>query len=342
MTFDSIIANLDKSRSDYSEAHLSDFWNIFSDDFVRLLRSPDSLGVYRRNGLTFGLETGLLMAERSLAEDGGAVVEEYYGEEETKDVADRFQRLTAMAGRDFISEILECEAGSPRHAPIDDVKLNVDDLYQSYHAWQISRTARMLGAQCSTIIEIGGGYGSLANKLRHLFPHCRYIVLDLPEVLAIQAMHLTICRPRDIILGAVEVQQNPHIFRAATGYDIALLPGWQTDLLRDVKADLVINMRSMMEMRRPVIQSYFDFIHGCLNAGGLFYCVNRYEKLIGNESVRIKDFPFDDRWKTVLSQPTWLQTHIHELLVERTATPTRLPLTTLLASLPDRSPQPAP
>ncbi len=336
------LRDLQLAREDYRHQHVSSFWDIFSPEFCELLEDRDALAVYRRNGLTFGLETGLRMDERQLARGSLTVVpEEYETEFERKDVINRYQRLVAMAGESFVHNAIECVAGSPRHLTYENVRLNFDDLYQIYHAWQLWRIFKRLGDAPGTIVEIGGGYGSLANKMRRLFPTCRYIVLDLPEVLAIQYNHLRACRPDDSIAGLSEFVDNP-IGHARQPFDIALLPGWRTDLIEYIEADLVINMRSMMEMRRPIVAGYFDYIERNLRPGGLFYCVNRYEKIIGGESVRIKDFPFDENWSLILSQPTWLQTHIHELLARREVAPPPLPLSFLLKSMPDASPPPAP
>jgi len=337
------LRNLELAQKDYKAQHVSAFWNIFSPDFCEMLADPDVWTVYRRNGLTFGLETGLRMDERQLASSGGTVVpEEYESAFDRDDVINRYHRLVAMAGKEFVDNAIECEAGSPRHLTYDGVRLNFDDLYQIYHAWQLSRIYQKLGGIPSTIVEIGGGYGSLCNKMRRIFPNCRYVILDLPEVLAIQYNHLRNCRGGDLIAGLGDFTGSDADEGAESQFDIALLPGWRTDLIHSLTPDLVINMRSMMEMRRPIIEGYFEYIEKYLRPGGLFYCVNRYEKMIGGESVRIKDFPFDEKWSSIVSQPTWLQTHIHELLARREAVPPSFPLSFLLESMPDASPPPAP
>ena len=339
----SFLHHLELARRDYNDEHVSSFWNIFSPEFCELLEDQDSWRVYRRNGLTFGLETGLRMDDRQLAGRGETVVpEEYETESDREEVVARYQRLVAMAGKEFVDNATECGAGSPRYLVYDGVRLNFDDLYQTYHAWQLSRVYTKLGEAPDTIVEIGGGYGSLANKMRRIFPNCRYIILDLPEVLAIQFNHLSNCRPEDLIAGLGDFLQYEAAGSTPQDFDIALLPGWRTDLIEGQTPDLIINMRSMMEMRTPVIAGYFSFIESALRIGGLFYCVNRYEKIIAGESVRIKDFPFDEKWSSVLSQPTWLQTHVHELLARREDEPPLLPLRFLLESMPDASPPPAP
>jgi hypothetical protein len=76
----------------------------------------------------------------------------------------------------------------------------------------------------------------------------------------------------------------------------------------------------MMEMKQSVIAGYFETIQRCLQPGGIFYNVNRYEKTTVGYPVRISEYPYDGRWKVLSSKPSWRQHHIHELIAERTET----------------------
>jgi hypothetical protein len=50
--------------------------------------------------------------------------------------------------------------------------------------------------------------------------------------------------------------------------------------------------------------------------------------------VRIRDYPFDNRWFATVSQPAWTQPAIHELMLVRTRHENAYPLRRLLASMP--------
>ena len=43
--------------------------------------------------------------------------------------------------------------------------------------------------------------------------------------------------------------------------------------------DLIINTRSFMEIKFDEIKSYFDYIHTTIKSDGIFYNVNKYEKI---------------------------------------------------------------
>ena len=39
------------------------------------------------------------------------------------------------------------------------------------------------------------------------------------------------------------------------------------------------------------------------------------------QQLKIKDYPFDGDWNFIISQPQWLQTHLHEYLIMREKSP---------------------
>ena len=51
--------------------------------------------------------------------------------------------------------------------------------------------------------------------------------------------------------------------------------------------DLIINVDSMMEMTKKVINEYFLFIQGSLKYDGIFYNVNKYKKIASGDVVKI-------------------------------------------------------
>ena len=124
-------------------------------------------------------------------------------------------------------------------------------------------------------------------------------------------------------------------------YNIALLPGWYGDKLKEIDVDLVINMRSFGEMNTEVLNYYFNVIHKALIYGGIFYCVNRYVFTSSIQQLKIKDYPFDKDWNFIISQPQWLQTHLHEFISLREKSPLISP-EFILKSMSERVPPPGP
>ena len=87
---------------------------------------------------------------------------------------------------------------------------------------------------------------------------------------------------------------------------------------KNLKIDLFINTRSMMEMNFKVLEYYFKQIHVNITTKGYFLNVNRYTKKTYGEAINIAEYPYDDKWDVVVSKKSFLQDHIHFLLSKRT------------------------
>ena len=62
--------------------------------------------------------------------------------------------------------------------------------HASHLAWYRRGTGRPLW-ECRSVIEWGGGFGSMARLLTTMNPDLAYAIIDLPEVLALQFVYLT-------------------------------------------------------------------------------------------------------------------------------------------------------
>ncbi len=101
------------------------------------------------------------------------------------------------------------------------------------------------------------------------------------------------------------------------------MPGWTADdLLKNRQVNVFMDIRSVMEMSRPVISDYFGFVQSNLRENGLFACINRYTKSVithsnKSEINRIAEYPFDKYWTPLYSFPSEPQPHTHPLLAKR-------------------------
>lgn len=329
--------------SQYEREHKSKHWDVYDSQFESVIGRPESWRSFRSNGLTYGVETGLLITDRERALKGERLRSAVYEDPwEVSEIHRRYELLLKLAGRDFIRDFHECEIGKPFYLEVDGLKLNFDDLYLIYAAWQLQRSFELCGRKPKRIIEIGGGYGNLAAKLRKLFPESQVLIFDLPEASLLQSYYLREARPHDLIVGAKDLRGNSAQVLSSLAYDIALVPGWLGARMEGFTCELVINMRSMGEMNPSVVGTYFDFIHRNLRSDGLFYCVNRYSTDKVGVDVKFKDYPFDERWQFLVSQPQWLQTHLHELVARRSDAAVFPPPFFVLATFPEVSPPPAP
>lgn len=335
--------------------HKSIYWGFFPEDYERAISSTEAWPCFLRNSLSAGLgdDLAFLYAHGNLEDreenpdspsellkryDFSTLLPETLNQpEHIEKIKDLFLNVVAICGKEFVLSNLAPDTGSPstvdfkyktsETAPAISFKVNFYDLYLIYYSWQISRVAKAYLGKSATIVEIGGGFGGMLAKMKDLFPDAKCIMFDLPEVNAGQTYYLSQRFPNARILGFKDfVQRGPAIF--AEKADFLILPGWLIQEMPDGSADLVANARSMMEMTPEVIDFYFSQIQRAVPVGGLFACYNRYMKL-----TAFKDYPYDDRWRTVVSQTSSIQGQMHELVVERTKTPQAFPVKEALKSL---------
>lgn len=242
--------------------------------------------------------------------------------------ASAYAMLKAEVGREFIEKYSEPAVGKPENLRIDGMKINMHELGNLVFLRAIIGGVK---AAPRLICEIGGGFGSLAHKLKLRFPDASYVSYDLPEALTLQAYYLSRLHPTaSFYLFSDYIAGRPI---DPLSYDFTLLPGWIPGRVKPASVDLFINTRSMMEMNPQTIARYFDEIQSCLKVGGAFYNVNRYCKSTVGKPIRFKDYPYDGKWSVSVSRPLILQPHIHELLSLRTFASSG-EISTALAGLP--------
>jgi len=183
----------------------------------------------------------------------------------------------------FVDKVYRVGVGNPPYVQYGGHKLTHSDVTNLFNAWRITRYVD----DPKHIVEIGGGFGCLAAQLKRFYPKCKFTMVDLEDSLKIQRYYLK------------ESLDNLNDFT------------FQQDMEGIEQADLVINIRSMMEMTPEQIAYYLEKIQE--NDVEWFYCVNRYSK----HMTKLREYPFDDDWIPYVSQHLPGQDHIHEYLLKR-------------------------
>jgi len=333
----SILQNyyFEKNKYDLTNSNNKDvMWDVFDINFEQIITKE--INNFRRNGLTCGIEIGLLQSDRQNIINK-KILPQIYDEEYSKTLIKRFKNLKKMINNDeFILSNIECNIGNPQYCIFDNIKLNTNDLYSIYDTWQITRFFNSYNEKI--ILEIGGGFGGLANKIINNFKNCKYISIDLPETLILQHFYLSELYPDKKILRYNDIINCENVIE----FDILLLPPFELDVLNTFKFDLIIQTRGFSEMKHDIIKKYFEIIHKNIKDDGiLFLGCERYVTYRGEKIVRIRDYPFDDNWNIIISQPSWLATHGHDFLLKRTCSPI-FKFTEIIKSFPLISPPPGP
>lgn len=298
-----MLASLRLAKADMKLRLHSRHWDVFGEQFAIRLQNAEDLFNFRRSGLSWWLDDSNV-------------------ETDARKIANYHASLIAMVGPDFFRTVAESTIGSPRTVNIGGADIDFNDLFLVYYASQIRSFVPQ--NQAAVIVEIGGGYGGLGVKLKKLFPRATLVFADLPEVNALQEYYVRRNFPQANILTYQElIRSGAELDRKTLStYDFVILPGWLMEEFADYSADVVINTRSMMEMEFEIVRFYFNNIQRVLRVNGFFYCVNRYEKSTVGYPIRIKDYPYDDRWYVAISMPSWKQAAIHVFGCVRTAHPT--------------------
>lgn len=329
-----ILKNFFKSKNEKIDK--DEHWDIFNETYYEFISNIDNWSKFRINGMSNMLETGLPSQERDNLIINNKRYDINYSNDEIMDLIERFNELIEYCGDRFIYNNMNSMVGTPRHYnyKFNDKEyiLNFDDLYHIYGLWQLKRVCNELKFECKTIVEIGGGYGNLAMKIISNFKNVKYIIIDLPEILAIQHYYLSQNNQKLKIVNYVNYNNED--------YDVLLVPSNLYKKL-NIKIDILINMRSFGEMTTDILNDYFNWIDINLNNDGLIYLVNRYVFTKSKDKLKLRDYPFKNNWNILLSQPQWLQTHLHELILQNNSN-TKLNVSFLMKSMPIRTPPPGP
>ena len=320
-----------------------DHWNIFSEKYYKKISNFDCMCDFRINGISNMLETGLPSQDREqliASKDQKYNID--YNENEIQELKKRFEELTIMMGDDIQNIQFNSTVGNPRRFNYiyknTNYSLNFDDLYHVYATWQLKRLINTITRpnKVNTVLEIGAGYGNLPHKLKSIFPSVKYTIIDLPEVLLIQHYYLSKNNPSYKIVNLLDHEELTYGDVNQIDCDILLIP---FSLYHDLQInfDLVINNRSFGEMSYETLRSYIEWIQNNINPNGFLYTVNRYVFTKSIDQNKIREYPFDNSWKVIISQPQWLQTHLHEFFIQRTED-SAIPINFLLQSFPISTP----
>jgi len=355
--FDSMIENYNLCKKNLPKNQKSGHWDIFPDDYEKSIEQVDAWKTFLRNPLSLGFNDSLVPYDNARFNQDkkynnidpwkrrkehnyeNLIEENISNPKEQENIIKVINMIFSICGPEFTINNLENEIGSPQKHLVnyksENFYCNTHDLSNIYYFWQISRATDIIFKTDSPVIaEIGAGYGGIISKAKKRYPKARFIIFDLPELSVVQNYYIYNTFPKSKILYLKDLlEQGNKIFYEE--FDFMILPGWMINQVPDKYFDLIINMRSMMEMSLAIIDFYFDHIHRTVKKNGLFACFNRYHKKShSEEDIIMKNYPFDEFWIPLISQTSIYQNHIHDLILRRQEKKSEFHIKDILKSLP--------
>ena len=291
-SFKKIIKSFELSIKNYDSDYKSKHWLLAYNkkkDFFRF----KNLKNFRSNSLSYGLDIrpGSLAYQRK-----------------------NFEDLKKKVSIKFIEENLFKEnIGNLKNCiKLNGKILDPNSLFQMY---AINLLKKNIKEEIKFICEIGAGFGCLSRLLIKNFPKSKIFIIDLPEANYLSSYFLLKHFPEKKIIMYSDITNNEISLKQINEYDIFILPPWVK--ISKIKVNIFINVRSFMEMNKNIIKRYFDLIQENITEEGLFLNINRYDKRSVGESIRLFEYPYDDKWKVIKSEISWSHSNVHTLITKR-------------------------
>lgn len=135
---------------------------------------------------------------------------------------------------------------------VNDKRVSTDFLYRLSMLGSLTRGGVNLQGH-KAVLEIGGGYGSLARTIMGANPKIRYVMVDLPETLFFAEVFLRHSFP-DKTFGYLTTENSPQ------ACDVLFVPLGLQHTLNYRTFDLAINTNSFGEMPRDIARRHIEWL----------------------------------------------------------------------------------
>ena len=243
---------------------------------------------------------------------------------------EELKKMIDWFGEEFVLKnlIKENIGNSPIAYQYKDIYYDEYNLCHLKYFYDLKKTVFDNSPNIKNVVEIGGGFGVLADYLNKNY-NLKFISLDLPAANLLTSFYLNKSQSgKRFFLIDDYLKEGSLNSKVLKEYDIFILPA-NIKISKDIIIDLFINIRSMMEMDFEVVKEYFNLIHNHIADDGYFCNINRYisNRHLFNNKEMFKDkrlnasdiakYPYDENWKVVLSETSYRHLHVHTLVAKR-------------------------
>lgn len=175
------------------------------------------------------------------------------------------------------------------------------------HHYSAQRVAEFLPAKTPTVLEIGGGFGSMAYYLLRDYPGVRYANCDVPESLALASYYLLKAFPK---LKFLLYGEEPVSGESLARFDVVLLPAFELRQLAAKSADLAFSSHALSSLSPAAAAEYLGEVQRITRRFFLFTARKAESKGL-RELIRSR-FP-----QFVLAEKRLLEWNAQKILNER-------------------------
>ena len=172
-------------------------------------------------------------------------------------------------------------------------------LRHAYFCSQILKFTQLDLDKKNIIVDIGGGYGSLARLLKYLYSKSTIIIFEVPEANILAAYFLKKNFPDAKIGQALDFKDiNSINIELIKQFDFIILPETNIEKISNDTVDLCINTISLGEMTNNTQNNYLENIERITK--NYFYSVNRNKESLDYNAQGFYNLNFKKKWKTKL------------------------------------------
>lgn len=180
----------------------------------------------------------------------------------------------------------------------------------------LEQTPHTADNKLKLILEIGGGYGRIAEAMMNVITGIKYVMIDaVPGSLLYAYKYLEKMLP-DKKVGFYYLGEDFDLDK----YDIYIIPAWHFERENGYKYDCGINIASMEEMGQEHVDYYLNLLNKVLNDDGILYLQNAHDYVFKGE------WKFKNNWERVLmsnSPASWTEYFPTEMFRKRNKDYTR-------------------
>ena len=164
------------------------------------------------------------------------------------------------------------------------------------------------------LLEVGGGYGRLAEAAFNIFgPSMKYILVDsVPASLYYAKRYLSHACPNALI-GSYYEDGGDQI--DLDSYDIAIVPSWHFPKVNRSRYDICVNIESMQEMNQYHVDYYLNLFESVSLNGATIYLSNAHDYYFRGS------FNYPKNWQKIFCTNTprsWSMDHPTEIFRKTT------------------------